>query len=172
MTVKLVFMVTTRDRRVLVTVDGVGLAERRVRARDVWRARLSASRLDRRLGAGEPPESDALLAVRARWLVRPAACRELAGTLLRLLALAAAPPRATAMVRVSRRHVGAAAPELHGLVDRLLADGPVSACGVARLRALLADGSGPVYRVRSPDDLADRLRDVRAALDALGPVSR
>jgi hypothetical protein len=165
-------MVMPRYRRVLVTVNGVGLTERKVRVRDVWTAHLRASRLDRRLGAGEPPESDTLLAIRAQWLVRPAACRELARTLLRLLALAAVPPRANEMVPVSRRHVRAAAPELRGLVNRLMADGPVSVCGVARLRALLADGSGPVHHARCPDDLADRLRDVRAALDVLGAVSR
>ncbi len=172
MTIKLDKMVTPTDRRVLVTVEGLGLAEQTVRARDVWAARLFASRLDRRLGAGEPPESSALLAVRAQWLVRPAVCRELAGTLLRVLALTSAPPRTTATVRVNRRHVRAAAPELRGLVDRLLAGGPVSACGVARLRTLLADGSGPVYHGGSPDDLGDRLRDVRAALDAVGPTPR
>jgi hypothetical protein len=165
-------MVTPEQRRVLVNVNGAGLAEWNVRVRDVWSTRLRASRLDRRLGAGEPPENSALLAVRAQWLVRPAACRELASTLLRLLALAARPPRTTAMVRVSRRHIRAAAPELHSLADRLLEGGPVSAGGVAQLRALLADGSGPVYHGGCPEDLADRLRRVRTALDALGPVSR
>jgi hypothetical protein len=170
-TIKLLCMVTLTNRRVLVAVTGVGLAERKVRARDVWVARLRASQLDRRLGTGEPPERSALLAVRARWLVRPVACMELARTLQRVLALAAGPSRATAPVRVSRRRVRAAAPELHGLVDRLQAGGPVSAYGVARLRALLADGSGPVYHRGCPDDLAARLRDVRAALDVPGPVS-
>jgi hypothetical protein len=169
MTSKLVYMVTPTDRQVLVTVTGVGLAERKVRARDLWRARLRASRLDRRLGTGEPPESSTLLAVRAQWLVRPAACRELARTLLRVVALATGPSRA--MVRVSRHRVRAAAPELYELVDRM-AGGPVSAYGVARLRALLADGSGPIYHGGCPDDLAARLRDVRAALDIPGPVSR
>lgn len=172
MTIKLSNMVTPKDRLVLVTVDGVGLAERTVRTRDVWAARLQASRLDRLLGAGEPPESSALLAVRARWLVRPATCRELAGTLLRVLALTTTPPGATATVRVSRHHVRAAATELRVLVDRLLMGGPVSAYGVARLRTLLADGSGPVYHRDSPDDLAARLRDVHAALDAVGPMRR
>jgi hypothetical protein len=171
-TSKLLCMVMPTDRQVLVTVTGIGLAERNVRARDVWGARLRASRLDRRLGAGEPPESSALLALRAQMLVRPAACRELARTLLRVLALASGPSHATAMVRVSRHRVRAAAPELHALVDRLLADGPVSAYGVARLRTLLADGSGPVYHEECPDDLAARLRDVRAALDVPGPMSR
>jgi hypothetical protein len=170
MTSKLVCMVT--PRAVLVTESGGGLAERKVRARDVWATRLRAAQLDRRLGAGEPPESTVLLAVRAQWLVRPATCGELARTLLRVLALTSAPPRAMATVRVSRRHVRAAAPELQGVVDRLLAGGPVSACGVARLRALLVDGSGPVYNVRCPDDLADRLRGVRTALDAFGPLPR
>jgi hypothetical protein len=171
-TSKLVCMVTPTDRQVLVTVTGVGLAERKVRARDVWGARLRASRLDRRLGTGEPPESSALLAVRAQWLVRPAACRALARTLLRVLALAAGPSGATATVRVSRHRVRAAAPELHALVARLLAGGPVSAYGIARLRALLTDGSGPMYHGGCPDDLAARLRDVRAALDVPGPMSR
>ena len=172
MTIKLVSMVTPTDRHVLVTVDGLGLAERKVRTRDVWAARLHASRLDRRLGAGEPPESSAVLAARAQWLVRPATCRELAGTLLRLLALTTAPPGPTATVRVSRHHVQAAAFELRVLVDRLLTGGPVSACGVARLRTLLADGTGPVYHRGSPDDLADRFRDVYAALDAVGQMPR
>jgi hypothetical protein len=168
MTSKLGYMVTAP---VLVTVPGVGLTEHRVRVRDVWEAHLCASRLDRRLRAGEPPESSAVLAVRARWLVRPAACRELAHTLLRLLALSATPPRATAPVRVSKRQLGEAVPELNALAGRLLGGGPVSAYGVAQLRALLSDGSGPVYHRACSDDLADRLRLVQAALDVPGPGS-
>jgi hypothetical protein len=170
MTSKLVDMVTPPSRRVLVTVDGVGFAELRVRTRDVWVARLRASRLDRRLGKGEPPESSIALALRAQRLVRPAARRELARTLLRLLALAAGPPTATVTVRVSRCRVRAAASELYRLVDRLVAGGPVSAYGVVQLKALLADGSGPLYHRDNPDDLGARLREVRASLDALRPV--
>jgi pimeloyl-ACP methyl ester carboxylesterase len=160
------------DRRILVTVAGLGIAERRVRARDVWAARLCAWWLDRRLSAGEPAESSALLAVRAEWLVRPASRRELAETLLRVLALATEPSRAPLTVRIASGRVRAAAWELRDLVDRLLAEGPVSAYGVARLRALLADGGGPLHHGGSTEDLVTRLREVRCALDRLGTESR
>jgi hypothetical protein len=167
MTSKLVDMVT---QTVLVTVPGSGFAERRIRARDAWRVRLRAARLDRRLGAGEPPEGSVEMALRAQRLVRPAACRALGRTLLRVLAIAVEPAPASAM-QVDGRRVRSAAAELRGLVDRLATGGPVSAYGVARLRALLADGSGPLYHRASPDDLGARLRDVRAALDVLGPAA-
>jgi hypothetical protein len=165
MTSKLVYMVT---QTVLVTVTGIGLAERRIRARDVWGARLWAARLDRRLDAGEPPESSVALALRAQRLVRPAARSELARTLLRVLALAVGSTPTAAAVRVDRGRVRSAAAELQCLVDRLVTGGPVSAYGVVQLRSLLADGSGPLYCRANPDDLGARLRDVRAALDVLG----
>jgi hypothetical protein len=167
MTSKLLCMVT---QTVVVTVPGSGLAERRIRARDVWTAWLSAARLDRRLGDGEPPEVSVELAVRAQRLVRPAARRALARTLLRVLTLALEPTPASA-VQVDGRRVRSAAAELRRLVDRLVSGGPVSAYGVVRLRALLSDGSGPLYHRASPDDLGARLRDARAALDVLGPAA-
>ncbi len=159
------------QQTVLVSVPGTGLAECRIRARDVWRAQLWAARLDRLLAGGEASESSVALALRAQRLVRPVARMELARALLRLLALAVGPPQATAPARVDRRRVRSAEAELHVLVDRLVAGGPVSAYGIAQLRGLLADGSSPLYHRANPDDLGARLRDVRAALDVLDPAT-
>jgi hypothetical protein len=183
MTSKLSFMVTqawmgtlgvlTRSRRraperVLVTLNGAGLVEHRVRARDELVVRLRAPQLDRGLCRGEPPETSVALALRAQRLVRPAARRDLARTLRRAMVLADHPPSRTG-VRACRSHVRATNQELRDLCDRLLAGGPVSAYGVAQLRALLADGCGPLYQRRSSDDLGARLRRALAALDVLGP---
>ena len=66
---------------------------------------------------------------------------------------------------ICREHVLAAMSELLAVHDRLLAGGPVSAHGVALLRALISDGAGPLYRRHRRDDLGARLRHVLAALD-------
>jgi hypothetical protein len=164
-TVNLLNMVT--QACVVVAVPDAGFAERPVRVWDVLVAHLGASWLDSRLGSGEPPEASLALAVRAQWLTRPKARRELAGTLRRLLALADASPW---LVPLHRPQVRAAAFELAALADRVERGGPVSAYGVVQLRSLLANGGGPLYRSARPDELPNRLRGVRAALDTLGPT--
>jgi hypothetical protein len=75
----------------------------------------------------------------------------------------------SAGVSVCGPHVRAAAGELRELCDRLSTGGPVSAYGVAQVRALLSDGRGPLYQRGSAEDLGAQLRSVLATLDALGP---
>ena len=55
--------------------------------------------------------------------------------------------------------------ELRAVVERLAADGPVDVRGVARVRRLLADGTGPLYRESAPDQLRNELRAVLAAME-------
>jgi hypothetical protein len=167
-TVNVLKMVT--QARVLVAVPGVGFAEHPVRIWDVLISRARGDRLDRRLASGEPPEANLALAVRAQWLVRPAVRRGMAGALRRMLAVADARPPLLDAVPLQRRQVRGAAPELAALADRLERGGPVSAFGVARLRSLLTDGGGPLYRSARPSELAERVRAVRAALDVAGPA--
>jgi len=155
--------------RVLVALSGEGIVERGIRVRDRLEARLRAAQLDRRLARGESAESSVALALRAARLVRPAARRDLARTVWRVMALAQRPPSVRTAVRVCRPHVRAANQELLDIGERLVASGPVSAYGVARLRALLADGAGPLYQPGSPDHLGALLHQVRAALDVLTP---
>ncbi|HEY1971374.1 MAG TPA: hypothetical protein VGH89_25695 [Pseudonocardia sp.] len=151
-------------RRVLVASNDAGIAEHRVRLLDRLVARLRASRLDQLLCQGAAPESSVELAVRADLLVRPGARAKLAAALRELPAMAAQPLSLTA-VPLQRDRVRAAACELREVSDRLLAGGPVSAGGVACVRALLTDGAGPLYHGGGPDDLRCRLRAALAAME-------
>ncbi len=136
---------------------------RRVRLRDRLRARLRTRALDRELADGASPESSMDLALHAAHLCEAAQRRVLAGTLSRIAAAADAGAPAAA-APVCRSAVLRARPELTAVVDRLAAAGPVGVGGVARLRCLLADGSGPFYRASTPGRLR---RELAAALTAL-----
>lgn len=121
---------------------------------------LHPGRLDRELAAGVPPERSVLLAVHAQRIVRPRACRGLAATLRRLVAGSTAKA-----VPISGVRVRLAATRLNAVAARLEADGPVAARGVAALRILLSDGSGPLYRTGDGSDLAGRLARIRTELE-------
>jgi hypothetical protein len=157
-----------RTDQVLVVSPNEGLVDRRVRVRDRVVARVRAYRLDQRLCHGEPPESSVPLAVRAVHLVGRPSRGQLARTVQRLVTLTSQPAWST-HVPLCYRNVRAALPELAALHDRLEAPGPVSAYGIAHLRALLTDGAGPLYQGSKRADLAERLREVLTALDELPP---
>jgi len=153
---------------VLVSSSAVGIAERPVRWRDQLLRWLRAPSLDERLCQGEPAESSVVLALHASKLVQPTVRQELARALRRVMWMAErAPSMTTTRVRVCRPQVRDAHRELRNLCDRLLADGPVSAYGVAQVKVLIADGGGPLYRRTNPDDLGARLRRALAAMDVL-----
>ena len=57
-------------------------------------------------------------------------------------------------------------PQLAGIAGRLSAAGPVDVQGVARLRLLVADGTGPLYQPAGAEDLRNELAAVVAALDS------
>ena len=135
----------------------------------VWEcvaARLAATRLDRALAQGAPPEGSALLAVRAQILVRPRMRRDLARCLRRVLAEVdgPGPARSRGRVPLMRDRIAAARPALLEMIEYVSGPGPVSAAVVAGVRDLLTDGVGPLYNRRSQDDLRERARQ---ALDAL-----
>jgi hypothetical protein len=58
--------------------------------------------------------------------------------------------------------------ELVAIAGRLVASGPVDVQGVARVRALVSDGTGPLYRFGPPERLSHELTEVLAALDSFG----
>jgi hypothetical protein len=141
------------------------LGLQRVRLRDRLRARLRAAELDNALAAGASPESDVALALHAGRLCRPGQRQLVARGLTRVAAAAGAPTPRRNTVPVCRPAVQRARDDLQAVLDRLDA-GPVDVRGVARIRTLLADGTGPLYRQSAPD----RLRhDLRAALAAMDP---
>ncbi len=153
---------------VLLEDDHAAICARRVSIADRMLVRLRESRLDRELARGASPESSVALALHAERVIRCAERTDLARNLRRLLEVSAAPRtplRPGALL--CRERVLAARNETEALAERLLAAGPVSVRGVARLRVLLSDGSGPLYRRRGGADLRAELSDALHALDPL-----
>ena len=153
---------------VVLQVDRGGVYVEPVTLRRRVQCTLLADRLDRSLAAGVHPESDVLLALRAQRLAGPRMRAELATTVRRLLRAADEPEhtltRAPSMAVLQR--VRTTRTDLEALVEHLMAPVPVSARGVALVRMLLRDGSGPLFRYESRADLAAQ---VRRASDALDP---
>jgi hypothetical protein len=159
-----------RDRRplpVVLQVDRTGVYVAPVTLRRRLEALLLADRLDHALARGAVPETDVLLALRAERLACARTRAELASTVGRLLRAAGEPqrgltrdPSLAVLERVRESHAA-----LEELVDQLLAPVPVSAHGVALVRLLLRDGSGPLFRYESRDDLTSQVRRAIAALD-------
>jgi len=161
----------------LILLDEAGCpVARRARPWDRILARVRACRLDRDLAAGASPDATLGLALRAQALVRARARRDLAHGAQRLLAAALQPPAPGGLplpaagrsrITICRDRVKDSSPELADLIGRLLDGGPVTARGVALAAVLLSDGSGPLYRRATPDDLRARVRE---ALNALSPA--
>lgn len=133
-----------------------------------WRARVSArffaARYDREVDAGVSAEPGSALAVH---LTRLSAVRE-RDELARALRVAfrdavegadALRPR----VPVRTQPVLGASDIIAAILSRLDAPGQVRVRGIARLRMLLSDGRGPLYRTGS-GSLNAALRGVHAAL--------
>ncbi|MGO8824763.1 MAG: hypothetical protein ACLQU9_05935 [Acidimicrobiales bacterium] len=152
---------------IVLLQQGASLGLRRVRVRDRLRARLRASALDHQLAAGASPESSVALALHATHLCESSHCRLLAHSLTRLAAASDAPARSRLTAPVCRATVRRARAEIDAVVDRLEATVPVDVRGVARIRILLADGTGPLYRDSSADHLSTELRTALAEMEPL-----
>lgn len=150
---------------IVVLEDGPGLDLRRVRWRDRLVVRARASTLDAALATGASPDSSVLLALHASRLCKPAHRRLLARSLARIVAASEA-PGGRRITPVCRSAVQKVRPELATIAGRLSASGPVDVHGVARLRLLLADGTGPLYQPARHDRLRTELLAVLVALDA------
>ena len=151
---------------IVVLEQDAGLSLRRVRWWDRLLARARASALDRELATGASPESRMALAIQAGRLCDPAQRRTLARSLTRIAAASTAPAGRRAQAPLCRPAVNRAHAELAQVVHRLMDTGPVDVRGVARVRRLLTDGTGPLYRSGPPDLLRSELA---AALIALEP---
>jgi hypothetical protein len=146
-----------------------GLTLRRLQP---WRrllARWQAGRLDRELAQGASPEASASLAARAARLTSMEYRRDLAASLQRIVLATGEPlparpsrtvaaPKATGIAHpprlpLHRARISRSARLLAELAGRLAEPGPVPAQGVAIVNRLLSEGTGPLYREASPDDL-------------------
>jgi hypothetical protein len=154
---------------VLVDDDRAGLALRRLQPWHRLLARCQAGRLDLELAEGASPEATPGLAARAMRLTSMAFRRDLAASLQRIVVATGEPaqvrsaevsapksPGAARPPRVPLRHarISQSAGLLAELASRLAEPGPVPVQGVAIVTRLLSDGTGPLYREASRDDLA------------------
>ena len=151
---------------IVLLEQDAGLGLRRVRWWNRVLVRARAFALDRELATGASPESNMALAVHAGRLCSPAQRHALARSLTRIAAASTAPAGRRVKAPLCRPAVDRARAELAEVADRLTAAGPVDVRGVAWVRQLLEDGTGPLYRSGPPDQLRSELA---AALSALDP---
>jgi len=154
----------------LVLADGNGLGQlgwRPRRITDRALARALSFRLDLRLAAGRPPESDRLLAARAQHLVSAATRQALADDWEHLLhAVKHAPAPTLGRMALRRDQIVAAEPEVREIAACLRTPLPVAAVGVAAANVLLTDGAGPLHNPCAQKiALRDALRRAIAQLD-------
>ena len=132
---------------IVVLAEAAGLGLRRVRWRDRVVVRVRTSALDRRLAAGASPESSVPLALHAARLCEPTERQVLARSLTRIVAAADAPMVRRLAAPVHRPAVRRCpAPSWRRLPVASSRRGLSTCEGVARIRTLLADGTGPLYR--------------------------
>ncbi|AFM17569.1 hypothetical protein Mycch_2808 [Mycolicibacterium chubuense NBB4] len=127
-------------------------------------ARLRAAQYDRLVAVGVEPEAGSALAAHYLRLTSAAERDAVAGAFRRVLhdvRDAGAPVSFRAPLHAS--NVAAAEDVIERLTVRLHAPRPVCARGMARLRLVLADGAGPLYRV-GRGDLRGRLGAALAEL--------
>jgi len=127
-------------------------------------ARLRAGRLDRLIAVGVPAAAGSAQAAHEARLVSRAE-RE---TIARSLRTAMADARGRGLLMSSRvpmhvPNITAAEDMIDAVTLRLHSPQPVSARGMARLRQILSDGTGPMYRY-GRGDLRGRLGAALAAL--------
>ena len=128
-------------------------------------ARLRQGRFDRLLAVGCPAAVGSALFVHAERIVAFPE-REAIARALRLAVAAAHWPPPNVMsgrVPIHRDNVAAAEATIDALTLRLHAPMPVNARGMARLRLVMSDGTGPFYQ-HGRGDLDGRLGAARAAL--------
>jgi hypothetical protein len=128
-------------------------------------ARLRSRKFDRELGAGADPAGAPALAAHAARLTTKGARSTVAASIERLLDAHAYRCRLWGVLPFTDA-LGANESELRELADVLRGPAPVYAQGVAKLRWLLADGTGPVYTDRHGEALAAHLREARRAIGA------
>jgi hypothetical protein len=149
--------------------DPKQLVVRRVRHCDRLIAHVFASSLDDQLAAGRSPESGRLLATRAQQLASVTMRRELARDFDHLLDVVnrAANVRGP-RVLVSRELIAEVEPDLRHMLAMLTTPLAAPARGVAMVRTMLTDGTGPLFNPRCSTSLRDAIQDAQSQLDPAG----
>ena len=157
------------DRNTLIVGDP--LVMRPCRLADRLLARALGASLDEQLAAGCSPESSPLLAARAQDIVSLPHRESLARSWDHLLRVARrGPTLRTPAVPLNATAILAAEPAIRELTERLTAQLPVPARGVAAATTPLTNATSPVYGRQSPDALAGLLDDAINQLDPARPL--
>lgn len=132
-------------------------------------ARWRGGQLDRELAAGAHPRPHTPLALHEQRITSRRGRARVADGLARAVRDAVAvAPGFSAAVRPDRHEVLAARTVLAALDRRLRGPEPIAGRGIALLRELLTDGSGPLYLPTEPGALGSHLRAAAAALEPAG----
>jgi hypothetical protein len=127
-------------------------------------ALLRAHHLDRQLAVGVPAADGSALAVHQARLTAVAEREAIARTLRRAVnEVQAGGGPLSSRVGLHTTNIAAAEDVIDAITLRLHSPRPVGARGMARLRAILSDGCGPMYRY-GRGDLSGRLGAALAAL--------
>lgn len=119
----------------------------------LW-VRIRRLDLDRRLAAGEDPDTDTDLAVRAGQLTDAGERRYIAMVLDRVVAEATGAPAPFSSKRpLARAAIAACAPKMHAITACLWGADRVDPEGVAKVSLLLREGSSPLYSFSTTEDL-------------------
>jgi hypothetical protein len=129
----------------------------------LW-ARLRARRLDQALARGVSAEDSPALSWRAQVLARPAVTHELGTGLRQLLSEAHDPGSTLLRVHADPERLISVEAELRRLASRLDSARPSHPAGVAKVRLLLTDGTGPLYGCSSVQALSAAVQDAFVAL--------
>jgi hypothetical protein len=126
------------------------------------RARLHAPALDRELASGTAPWRSPLHAARALALTSDRSRLGLARSLERLVeqAQCARSQSRGAVIYPCREQVMDALPAVLNIAGRLRCADPIDARGMARLKLLLSDGSGPCYVEIRRNALTNALQEI------------
>src|ERR1700754_415539 len=128
------------------------------------RARLRAYQLDRQLAVGVPAPAGSALAVHQARLTSVAEREAIAWALRQAVHDShAGGTWLSSRIPVHPTNIAAAEDLIDAITLRLHSPRPVSARGMARLRVVLSDGCGPMYRF-GRGDLSGRLGAALAAL--------
>lgn len=128
-------------------------------------ARALASRLDRQLATGRPPQSSRALAIRARQIVSPAGRRELARRWANVLDRAdRRPVPISSRAPLRRGAVIAAEEDVLEMISVLISGLPVDARSAAMASWILRDGTGPLYNHHSGIELGATVREATRQL--------
>ena len=130
---------------------------------------MLARSLDRELAAGVEARISEAHTARVEQLTAGRTRRAVAHSLDRLIEQAEAPAaRFRITATPGREQVWRAKAMIRATAARLRSAEPLDARGLARLRTLLADTSGPCYMPSPADALTVALRDISKSLDVEG----